>query len=115
MSTAMNVFLTEGNIEIYLTRLYTTWEIQDRDVLIRLLVAELNQMGESREHFENGERRVADGAQRILRLRKLLEECRADGRPTDRQAFELQTFERTQALLEAHVEKLRHRFEQKKL
>ena len=115
MTTAMNVFLREGNVEIYLTRLHGTWQVQDRDVLLRLLVSELDQMGESKQHLENGQRRVADGARRLRRLRELREERRAGGGSTDRQDFELQTSEKTQALLEAHVVRLRRRFEQRKL
>ena len=44
-----------------------------------------------------------------------MEQRRPEGRSTQRQTFTLESFEKTQSLLEAHVVKLRQRFEQKKL
>jgi hypothetical protein len=45
MSTQMNVFLTEGNVEIYLSKLHLTWKPEERDKLLRLLAREEQQMG----------------------------------------------------------------------
>jgi hypothetical protein len=68
----MRVFLTEGNVEIYLSQLHTTWNPDERDKLLRLLVREESSMGASREHLENGERRVSEGRDRIDRQRRLV-------------------------------------------
>ena len=111
----MNVFLTEHNVDLYLTRLHTTRDAQDRDGLLRLLVQEEDRMGESLEHLENGQRRVAEGAERIKRQRAFAEQLSPDARATSPSAFFLETFEKTQALLEAHVEQLRKRVERSRL
>jgi len=68
MTLPMSVFLTEGNVEIYLSRLHTTWDPEERDKLLRLLVQA--QMGASREHLENGERRVNEGRDRVITQRR---------------------------------------------
>ncbi len=73
MTSPMSVFLIEGNVEIYLSRLHTTWNPEERDKLLRLLVREEAQMGFGREHLENAQRRVSDGRDRIARQRRLVD------------------------------------------
>ena len=114
MSTPMNVFLTEGNVDIYLSRLHLTWKPEERDGLLRLLLREEDQMGASREHLERAERRIAEGRELIARQRNIVARL-PEQRPTDVETHLLRTLEQTQALLEHHLEILRQRHESTKL
>jgi hypothetical protein len=67
--TPLHVFAAEGNVEIYLSKLYGTLHPSERDNLLRLLANEEASMGTSREHVENGERRMIDGRQRLKKQR----------------------------------------------
>jgi hypothetical protein len=111
----MNVFVTEGNVEIYLSKFHTTWNVQERDMLLRLVRQEEDRMGLSREHLENGERRVAEGRERLRRQRELVTELRLQEQAGRREALILQTLEKTQLLLEQHLRQLRERHEATKL
>ena len=113
--TPLNVFVTEGNVEIYLSKLHTTQDAVERDHLLRLVVEEEARMGLSREHLENGERRVADGRRRIESQRQLVTELSSLNVADGSARRVLDTLEKTQALLEAHVHELRIRFEQTQL
>ena len=57
MDDSTNVFVTERNIDIYLSRAFETNDLQERDTVLRLLVEEQSRMGARREHLENGHRR----------------------------------------------------------
>ncbi|MBY0320846.1 MAG: hypothetical protein K2X72_19135 [Reyranella sp.] len=115
MTSPMSVFLTEGNVEIYLSRLHTTWSLEERDRLLRLLVQEESRMGTSREHLENGERRVSDGRDRIIRQRRLVADIPPPERAAAPASLLLETLEKTQALLEEHLVMLQRQRESKKL
>lgn len=107
--TSISIFLTEGNVEIYLSQLHKTWDREDRDKLLRLLVREEDQMGSAREHLENGERRVHEGRQRIARQRQIVANALSQEQVDARAALLLETLEQTQALLEQHLTALRRR------
>jgi hypothetical protein len=92
----MNVFATESNVEIYLSKLHTTWSAEERDNLIRLVAQKEARMANRREHNDNGERRVEDGRGRIERQRELVAGVPAERRETSREALLLETLERTQ-------------------
>ncbi len=115
MSTPMNVFVTETNVEIYLSRLHETWDAETRDTLLRLLAQEESQMGNSREHFENGERRVSEGRARVEKQRQMVNRLQDHELASHPAALFLQTLEMTQALLEKHLTLLRQRVEDKRL
>ena len=115
MSTPRNLFVTEGNVEIYLSRLYVTWDAHERATLLRLVAEEETRMGESQEHVQNGERRVIDGRERIQRQRQIVDQVAADQRSSSRAVMLLETLERTQELLEWHLQRLQNRLEQRKL
>lgn len=115
MTSPMKVFLTEGNVEIYLSRLHTTWNPEDRDKLLRLLVREESSMGASREHLENGERRVSEGRDRIDRQRRLVADIPFHESTATQATLLLETLEQTQALLEEHLRVLQRRLEERKL
>lgn len=70
--SALNVFVAERNVDIYLSKLHNGLNPSERDVILRLLVKEEGDMGLSREHVDNGERRVIDGRQRVKRHRILV-------------------------------------------
>src|SRR5262245_43481327 len=114
MTTPMNVFVAEGNVEVYLSRLRRTPNAEKRDNLLRLIREEESRMGQSREHFENGQRRVIEGRQRIKKHRRLIARA-ATMRHAENAAFALETLERTQALLEEWLDALNGRREQTKL
>jgi len=113
--TPLNVFVTEGNVEIYLSKLYTTYEPGARQGLLRLISEEEGRMGARREHLENAERRAAKGKQLLVRQRlvvaQLPEECRCASEDTRL----LETMEKAQALLEEHLELLKERFDRARL
>jgi hypothetical protein len=109
MSTSMNVFLTEGNADIYLSKLHLTWKPEERDSLLRLLAREENQMGTSREHLDHAERRILDGRHRIARQRDVVACLTGPGQAGTTDALLLETLLQTQALLEQHLEILRQR------
>ncbi len=115
MSTPVNTFITEGNVEIYLSRLRVTWNSEARDVLVRLLAEELSKMDENRVHFENGERRVFDGRKRLQRQREIVQGLPSNQRTDSDEAHLLETLEKIQDLLERHLSALRERFDQKRL
>ena len=113
--TPMNVFVTEGNVDIYLSQLHETWNPEDRGKLLQLLIREEAQMGTSREHLEHGERRVSEGRQRVARQRQIVAGNRSSDQPGSRAMLILETLEQTQALLEGHLIALRRRRECTKL
>jgi hypothetical protein len=111
----MNVFVAEGNVEIYLSKLHTTLNPIDRDNLLRLLAKEQETMGMSRKHVENGERRVKDGRNRLERQRMVVAGLQPGKGADHPAARRLDTLKMTQELLERHLRLLRRRQEQTKL
>ena len=108
--TALDVFVAEGNVEIYLSKLQRAWSAEERDALLRLLIAEEDQMGRSREHLLNGQRRVWEGRARVRKQQELVARLPTERQAASREALILQTLEATQTLLEAHLTSLRIRF-----
>lgn len=108
----MEIFVSERNIDIYLSKLHETWDADARDNLLRLLLAEESKVGFHRERLENGERRVSEGLERVRFQREVVDRLSAEERSTEIAATLLNTLERTQALLEAHCQRLRDQFEQ---
>ena len=113
--TSREVFVTEGNVDIYLSKLHTTWDEGQRDSLLRLVIAEEARMGLSREHVEYGERRVDDGHKRLARQRELVAQMTSADPTTAPERQLLVTLEKTQALLELHLEMLKKRAKQAQL
>ena len=103
----MKAFVTEGNVEIFLSRLNTTWNACDRDMLLRLLCQEQARMGFSHGHLENGERRVFDGRERLKKQRKLVAQLASQDQAPGQAALLLETLQKTQVLLEQHLSRLR--------
>ncbi len=113
--TPMDNFVSEGNIEIFLSKLWSTWSVDERDTLFRLVAAEETQMATSRQHtLENG-RRIADCENRLEQQRRIVEALEREQRDASRARFALRTFERTLALLNDHQKMLQSRFERAKL
>lgn len=115
VTSPMSVFLTEGNVEIYLSRLHAAWSPEEREKLLRLLVREESQIGSSREHLENGERRVNEGRDRVDKQRRLVADIPLPERSGNPAALLLETLEQTQALLEKHLMTLQQQRERSKL
>lgn len=113
--TPLDVFVTEGNVDIYLSRLYLTWDPVERDNLLRLVATEESRMGRSREHLENGERRVAQGRERLDMQREMVARLALPDRDASTAVRLLETLERTQALLEQHLQALHAMAQQAKL
>lgn len=107
MTTPMNFFVTEGNVDIYLSKLLGTFDRASRDNLFRLLTDELSRMELTRAHLDNGERRVVDINGRIRWQREEIERLKQATLPTDASTLLLETLEQTQMLLEAHCQRLR--------
>jgi hypothetical protein len=113
--TPLNVFVTESNVEIYLSTLHVAWDAASEDNLLRLVAKEKACMGLSREHLENGERRVAQGKELLGKQRAIVARLSPQERSTGREAQMLQTVEKIQALLEEHLKMLKERFAQARL
>ncbi|MBS0526937.1 MAG: hypothetical protein JSS04_25135 [Proteobacteria bacterium] len=100
---------SETNVEVYLSRAYACLDANQRDVLLRGLVEEERRMGSSREHMENGARRVEDCKERVKRQRELLGSLKPHENRL-RAEFMLDTFEQTLVLMERHQRLLVERF-----
>jgi hypothetical protein len=114
MNNPVDVFVTESNVDIYLTRAYSSRNAKERDLLLRLVANEEARMGASREHMENGARRIEDCKERVKRQRELAHSLQ----PKDdrrRAVFMLETFERTLVLIEGHQRLLVERFQKTRL
>lgn len=72
MNNPVNVFVTESNVDIYLSKAYGCRDAKERDLLLRLVIDEESRMGASREHMDNGQRRVEDCKERVKRQRELI-------------------------------------------
>ena len=103
----MEAFVTEGNVEIYLSRLHSTWNACDRDMLLRLLCEEMARMGFNHGHLENGERRVLEGRERLEKHRELVAQLGSQDPAAGQASLFLETLENTQMMLEQHLSRLR--------
>ena len=103
----MDVFVTEGNVEIYLSRLHTTWNALGRDKLRRLVCEDQARMGFSREHIENGERRAREGRERLKKQRELVAQLDLQDQTASHVALLLETLVKTRMLLEQQLSRLR--------
>ncbi|MBS0523749.1 MAG: hypothetical protein JSS04_08945 [Proteobacteria bacterium] len=114
MNSPVDVFVTESNVEMYLSRAYECLDARQRDLLLRLLVQEEDRMGSSREHLENGARRVEDCRERIKRQRELVGSLQQNENRI-RAEFMLGTFEQILVLMERHQRFLAERFQNARL
>ncbi len=115
MTNPLNAFVTEGNVEVYLSRAYQSLNAEERDLLLRLVADEESRMGNSREHRDNGQRRVDHCEQRLQRQRKLVATLVARGRDGSLAQFLLETYEKTVVLLQGHQRLLAERSRQTRL
>ena len=113
--TAMDVFVTEGNVEIYLSGAYETLDPERRDALLRLVVEEESRMARQRKHLERNKERLADCEIRVPRQRALVSELQGRQVNSVQAEFVLQTFERCLALMRDHHTRLAERSEAFKL
>lgn len=114
MNTSVNTFVTESNVEMYLSKAYQCLDAAERDLLLRLVVEEEGRMGNSREHMENGQRRLEDCKERVKRQRELVGALQPkENRP--HAEFMLETFEHTLVLMERHQRFLVERFQKDRL
>lgn len=114
MDNPVSVFVTESNVELYLSKAYECLDLSQRDVLLRLLVEEQDRMGSSREHMENGQRRLEDCKERVKRKRELLGSLQPNDNRLQAE-FMLDTFEQTLVLMERHQRLLVGRFRKDRL
>ena len=112
MDDSTNVFVTERNVDIYLSRAFETNDLQERDTLLRLLVEEQSRMGARREHLENGRRRVDQCSRLLQRQREIVGSFNARERDALQAQFVLETMERTLTLVQDHLQGLERRFHQ---
>lgn len=114
MNTPTNVFVTESNVDIYLSKAYESMDAVERDLLLRLVAEEESRMGASREHMENGQRRLEDCKERVKRQRELVGSLQPkENRVTAE--FLLETYEETLVLMERHQRILVERFQKRSL
>ena len=110
MNDHTNVFITESNVDLVLSKGYEAMEPRQRDTLLRLVIEEEARMGSRREHVENGQRRLDDCSQRVRNQRELVSALRRQERDVGEAEFILETFERTLKILEDHQKRLVKRF-----
>jgi hypothetical protein len=84
-------------------------DLKQRDVLLRLLVEEEDRMGRSREHMDNGQRRLEDCKEWMKRQRELLGSLQRNENRLQAE-FMLDTFEQTSLLMDPHQRLLVERF-----
>lgn len=113
MSNPVNAFVTESNVDLYLSKAYVCRDPQQRDLLLRLLIEEEDRMGSAREHMENGHRRLEDCKERVKRQRELLALLPNENRA--QAEFMLETFERALVLMERHQRLLIDHFQKNRL
>jgi len=102
MNTPTNVFVTENNVEMYLSKAYKSLDRDQRDLLLRLVSEEEARMGHSREHVESAARRLEDSRERVQRQRDVVAGLPAQDPNRAREQFLLETLEKTLLLMEQH-------------
>lgn len=104
----LNLYVVRANIDHYF-RLLTSQALtgRDRDTIIKLMVAEENNLGHALEQLEFAETRVARSRDRVDHLRRL-RDAFADG-STDRTQAEklLENFEVIHQLMERFYDQMR--------
>lgn len=102
MNDRLNVFVTENNVELFLSKAYKSANPEERDGLLRLIAEEQRRMGHGREHVENAQRRLLDCRARIHRQRHVLFALPDQDLNRAREQFLLETLEMTLSLMEEH-------------
>lgn len=115
MNSPTNVFVTENNVELYLSKAYECFDSEMRDLLLRLVVEEETRMGARREHVDNGQRRLDDCKERVQRQREIVRELHRQNRSRAQAEFILETLERTLLLMKDHQRALTVRYRQARL
>lgn len=106
---ALNVFIAEGNIEIYLSKLHGIFDPTECDQIRHLMAKEFAGMGFSRVHQEGGVRRVMAGRQRLEKQRFVVAGPPLNELAAQQDALLLEMLKRTQKLLEEQPRLLRKR------
>lgn len=115
MNTPTNVFVTENNVEMYLSKAYECLDRSQRDLLLRLVAEEEARMGQSREHAENAQRRLDACRERTRRQRDIVSALPPQDPNRSREKLLLGTFEATLQLMEQHQRILDDRHRQAQL
>jgi len=102
MNDQLNVFVTESNVELFLSKVYKAQTPEERDTLLRLVVEQQDRMGRRREHVENGQRRLNDCRERVRRQRHVLSTLSEQDSVRTREQFLLDTLEKVLILMEEH-------------
>lgn len=102
MNNPRNVFITESNVELYLSKAYECLDPKERDVLLRLILEEERRMGHRREHVEAGERRLNGCRERLQRQRDVVAALPPDALSLPKERFLLETMEQAWLLFEEH-------------
>ncbi len=100
--TAMDVFVAEGNVELYLSGAYKTLDPEKRDTLLRLVAEEESKMARRREHLQQNGERLAECEDRVRRQRELVSELQSRQQNSMQAEFVLETFERCLLLIRDH-------------
>lgn len=114
MNNPVNVFVTESNVEMYLSKAYECLDSERRDMLLRLLAEEESRMGTSREHVENGQRRLDDCKERVERQREVIGALQQNENRLQAE-FVLNTFKKTLLLMKRHQRFLVEHFQESRL
>ena len=98
----MDAFISEHNVDIYLSKLWESDDARLQDTLLQLLMAELSGMTPSRLHLERGQRRVADVEEQVRQQRDKLDRLKANGEAIDREGRLLEILGTVREVFEAH-------------
>jgi len=103
---------SDGNISCFADQLRYETNPAHRETLKRLLLEEESRFGANEDRLRLVERKLTDGAELIVRQRRLIAEMKRDGADIGRADRALRTFEMIQELFErfrAHMDDKRER------
>ena len=100
--TAMEIFVAEGNVELYLSGAYKTLDPEKRDTLLRLVAEQESKMARRREHLQHNGERLAACEDRVRRQRELVSDLQTRRQSSMQAEFVLETFERCLVLIRDH-------------
>jgi hypothetical protein len=111
----MNVFVTESNVDRYLAQVRECSDLNQRDVLLRLVVEEEARMGHRREHMDNNQRRLTECKDRLARQHGVLSHMGPDHPARANAEHLLETLKQIIQIVESHQRLLQARFESSRL
>jgi hypothetical protein len=96
----LDCFASEGNISLFADQLRYETNPARQEKLKRLLIDEENRLGATEDRLRTIERKLTDGAELIMRMKRLIAEMKSSDRDTLSAEQTLRNFEMIQDLFE---------------